>query len=517
MTRSGLIAGLMVLLGAGCATERCPDAPGAGRDACLAEVARQLELTDPAAAEARVREMSPGEARDLAWLQLARATGRPVCGEVGDPALKAHCLDLVGRLHLREGPRSAPPPASAPAAGPPRPACPNGAPGDRCVQSAVDAAAPADRPGLCGHLTDPDRRGECRARAVEDLAAAGDLRAARTACGAEPDAHWRDECWFRVAERADGAALADRMGLCAKAGGYRDQCEVHLVERVSAAAVERAAAGSFLELHASLVAGDAELRSAAPRAGTEAERQRALYWFQGWRHALSRVPELGVSRGWDTTLADPMELQTFFDARARIWLRREGADLGAALAPLPAEDRLPAAQRALDAALSAVPPRPPTEAPFGAAIAPEAETGRLATLGRVPEALDPELACPDLAEVRPRVVLLWAAAVREPELALPLLQAGLADPSATVRATALSLIQERVFEHDRGGELGHAGLREAVEARATAEPLGPLRRYAAALVAAMAAREGRQLPPLDLREVCGLAPGAAPAPGAPTR
>lgn len=82
-----------------------------------------------------------------------------------------------------------------------------------------------ERLALCARLQKPDRQAECIAGVVHASALPEDTR-----CDRIPAGRWRDECWFKLAERR-GPRLSpeDAAAACVRAGDYMRPCVGHVL------------------------------------------------------------------------------------------------------------------------------------------------------------------------------------------------------------------------------------------------------------------------------------------------
>ncbi len=471
-----------------------PDAPG-GRDACLAaQASDHLAAGDPAAAETALRQMGPGEARDLGWMAYARKTTLPVCGEIADSDLTEHCRSLVGRMHMRETDDA--PTAQAGTATPVAGCPPAGAGRERCLEQRARAAdtVPAAT-GFCQALASPDADGACRVDLAQAAGEQDRLDDGIALCGGIPAPRWQSECWFRFSEAAAGATVPQRVEWCRRSDFYADQCSVHLLDQEARRLAHEGAGAPVSALFAGATAHWAQLADAGLDQGMGGDRE-ALFWTQLLHQALRRSVQppgrpAGAHLSWARALpADRAD--SLRDLALRAFLHTEAAAL-----TLPEDGLLDAVVAAFDAQAGAAgdgPQRLPPDDPQAA------RGSHQQTLGRMPWPLAPAAGCTLSRAERDRVVLLWAAASLDHPQALALLAAGSADPAPVVRAYALQAIEDRAFEWDRGGELGLGSLATVLGARAERESVDAVRQRAAALVGALVAR--KPLPPAEGFGLC---------------
>lgn len=97
------------------------------------------------------------------------------------------------------------------------------------LKAGLNAAAAGDPEAweICGRMDRGEGRGACRVVAARALE--GDDRA--EACAEISTDHWRDECWFDLAEHHAADQRWDAaMDACERAGDYRVDCARHLAE-----------------------------------------------------------------------------------------------------------------------------------------------------------------------------------------------------------------------------------------------------------------------------------------------
>ena len=97
--------------------------------------------------------------------------------------------------------------------------CGGGEPGP--ALSYVEAAG--SDPSACSAISDPELSAECVAMRARELYAAGEVEAARAACGGLVAGPWRDECHFLLADE-EGVHGDRAREACAQTGRFRFQC-----------------------------------------------------------------------------------------------------------------------------------------------------------------------------------------------------------------------------------------------------------------------------------------------------
>jgi hypothetical protein len=130
------------------------------------------------------------------------------------------------------------------------------APADPAALYLAAAADPTD-PRACEGIADVRLYGECVSMTAAELAATSGEATARARCGRLPaDNPWRGECYFLLSDTL-GATGPQALSLCSEAGGYRDRCAGHALEREGRALLnatplgeEDAAVEKLLELGA---------------------------------------------------------------------------------------------------------------------------------------------------------------------------------------------------------------------------------------------------------------------------
>lgn len=487
-----MLLALLLLACSGGDPGDCTQAEPGERDACLqAAAAGLLEGGHPVEAEALIRQMSPGETRDLAWMAHARSTTLPVCGEIQDSALQEHCRSLVGRMHMRETPSTAA--RAAPTTGGPLGCPPEGLARERCLSERARLAETAGEAlGFCAALGAGDPDGACRVDVAEHAGESGRLELGVEVCTSIAAPRWQSECWFRFSESAESAVVDQRVDWCERSDHYADQCRVHLLDQ-EARRLARTAPGRPVE--SVLEAASARwlrLAEAGLEQGQGGDRE-ALFWSQ-LSHQLLRLSvrpgrPAAAHLAWAGLLPEARR-RDFRDLVLRAWVRSEAPALAAAHA---AEDAGSSAESVdllnVLAARFQASTAPELPAPLPGR-SPSDDRGRHQdTLGRLPWPLAPAARCALSSAERDRIALLWAAASLDHPLAFSLLRAGAADEAVLVRAYALSAIEDRVFEWDRGGELGWGDLAEVLGERAVAEEHPLVRSRAAALVDALVTRQ----------------------------
>ena len=148
---------------------------------------------------------------------------------------------------------------------------------------AAIAADPTATAAACAAISATRLRDDCLAAGAEALAPASPDKA-RAACADISGALLADECHFMVAERLREPTLCD------KAGRFRDDCRLHLLQQTTAAAKPAAP-------------DDPALAALIARSGFEDDDPRALTLV--FRHALgARAPldlsgcERSISEEW---------------------------------------------------------------------------------------------------------------------------------------------------------------------------------------------------------------------------
>lgn len=138
---------------------------------------------------------------------------------------------------------------------------------------AAIAVDPQQTVSACAAITAPPLQADCLAAGAEALAATHPDKA-QTICAQLDDGLIADECWFMVAEQSKNPAL------CSRAGRFREDCALHLLQQAVAAADPRAA-------------DDARIPALITTAGFETTDPRALTLV--FRHALARQQPLDLS------------------------------------------------------------------------------------------------------------------------------------------------------------------------------------------------------------------------------
>jgi hypothetical protein len=479
-----MLLALLLLACSGGAPGDCDQAAPPERDACLqAAAAGLLESGQPAQAEARIRQMTPGESRDLAWMAYARSTTLPVCGEIQDSALQEHCRSLVGRMHMRETPNTTSDAAPS-AAG--RMGCPpEGLARERCLgERAQLAETAAEALGFCAALGAGDRDGACRVDVAENAGKRGRLELGVEVCGGIAAPRWQSECWFRFSESAESAAVERRVSWCERSDHYADQCRVHLLDQEARHLASTAPGQPVQDVLQAAGERWTTLAEAGLAEGQGGDRE-ALFWTQ-LSHQLLRLSvrpgrPAAAHLAW-SELLPAARRRDLRDLVLRAWVRSEAAALPVESGPL-----LDGLVERFDAGTAVALPDPLPARP-----AADDRGRHQDTLGRLPWPLAPAARCTLSDAERDRIALLWAASSLDHPFAFAMLRAGAADEAVLVRAYALSAIEDRVFEWDRGGELGWGDLAEVLGERAVAEDNPLVRSRAAALVDALVTRQPLQ-------------------------
>jgi len=108
-------------------------------------------------------------------------------------------------------------------------------------------ATPADAKDLCAVLEDPGNRGECLAAGAEAIAGSQPEQAISICESIESDME-ADECFFQVSEHSEDREL------CARAGRFEEDCQMHAWSRALAKAVDKKALPGEVEAEVALLA-----------------------------------------------------------------------------------------------------------------------------------------------------------------------------------------------------------------------------------------------------------------------
>lgn len=150
------------------------------------------------------------------------------------------------------------------------------------VLSAPDAEGAWSR---CGGIRDADARGECRLAVATRGGNDATQDCPRFAAGV-----WQDECWFQAAEAAGRSGdPAQAAALCAKSGGFVEDCSQHLWQTSVRQSVRHAGspADALPALHALYCDWEPLL---ADQSGFE---QR--FWERGYQNHFERSPTLDLA------------------------------------------------------------------------------------------------------------------------------------------------------------------------------------------------------------------------------
>lgn len=503
-----MLFSLLLLLACSGGSPDCGSLTGAPRQLCLTDAAQRVQDEDPAAAESLIRQLDPGPDRDLAWMSFARSTTLPVCGEIGDTVLRESCQSIAGRMHLRADAGHRP---EARARGEVVGCPPDGPPRERCIRErALQSTDPKAIQGYCAALTDPHDAQSCSVDAAGLAGESARHQDGVALCTSLDEARWQSECWFRLAESAAQAPIKARAAWCRSSGLYSDQCAVHLLDETARSLTTAHAEGSLEDLVTAASTAWAGLAAAGLDQGQGDDRE-GLFWVQVLHQAILMAADPSrpapTLMSWSPALPPTLhpELE---DLLLRHWLHRQPGAIAAVLDP---QDPLGAILTEFHRIADTGPPAARQPLRNQRVAAPQHRGGHRSTLGKMPWPMARAEGCTVSPDERARIALAWGASSLEDGVAISILDGSASDPSTLVRAFALSAIEERLFEWDRGGELPRDGVAELLARRAGQETVPALRERAILLTESLLTRQ--PLPPFNDHHLCKPhAPPRSPAP-----